>query len=629
MNECHFEDYFYEGNDLGANYSKKNTIFKVWSPIAENIKTIVYKRYSDTIGQVYQMKKNLKGVWELVIEGDYKNYYYNYIVSIDGVEKETQDPYTKGATANGNKGMIVDFSSTNPKNWDNHYIPKPLKATESIVYEIHVKDFSVDMDSGMKNKGKYLALVEKDTKTSTGIATGLEHLKDLGITHLHLMPIYDFASVDETKENQYNWGYDPYLFNVLEGSYSTNPYDGVVRIREFKEMVKVLHENDIRVVMDVVYNHTYETGNSPFDIIVPKYYYRTDEAGEYSNGSGCGNEIASEKSMVRKFIIDSLKFWAKEYKLDGFRFDLMALYDIDTIKKIESELREINPNLILYGEPWTGGESGLEYDLQFKKGNQKGMNVALFNDDIRNAIKGDNDGVGVGFVSGGLNLEKQIKKGIVGTVEYNQNIVGFTKCAGESINYVSSHDNLTLYDKIEKSNPNISANDRVKMNKLALSIILTSQGVTFLQGGTEILRSKQGIHNSYNSGDEINKIEWDSKERNIDFYNYIKSLIDFKKSQKVLCLDSAEDIRRCVEFINSPRNTIAYNLKSHYEGDFRNLLIIHNPNMEEAIVELPTENNWTIIANEFEVNINGVNVGTKYACDNINVAPISTYILKY
>ena len=621
------EEFTYSGNDLGASYDRKSTVFKVWSPVAQDMKVVIYSSYDSAAGQDYSMNRAEQGIWELKLPGDFKNQYYNYKVTIDEVERETVDPYAKGATANGKKGLIVDFASINPDGWADQKIPKPLKSTESIIYEMHVRDFSVDENSGIKNKGKYLAFTEKGTKGAEGVSTGLDHLKELGITHLHLLPVYDFASIDETKQGQYNWGYDPYLYNVPEGSYSTNPYDGAVRIREFKDMVKTLHENDIRVIMDVVFNHTFTTGDSPFDILVPKYYYRTDKSGNYTNGSGCGNETASEKSMMRKFIVDSVKFWATEYKIDGFRFDLMALHDIETMKAVERELRKINPNILIYGEPWTGGTSALNPALQLKKGSQKGMNIAVFNDDIRNAIKGDNDGISLGFVNGASGLENEIKKGIVGSIQYENDIQGFTEQPIETINYVSSHDNLTLFDKLEKSNPNLSSYEREKMNRLALSIILTSEGVPFIQGGTEILRTKNGNHNSYNAGDKINQIEWARKNTYSETYNYIKNLIDLRKSQKVMTLDKAKDIKKSLSFFESPKNTVAYLLNSSFAGDYKHIVIIHNANREAATVKLPISGQWKVIANEFEVNRAGVTNGQAAFIGEVEIAPLSTYIL--
>lgn len=622
-----WEDYIYRGNDLGSTYYKAFTVFKVWAPTRNDVKVIIYSNYDDKHGKVYSMIKGEKGVWSLRLEGDYSNKYYNYLILQDGREIETPDPYTKGATVNGIKGMIVDLKSTNPRGWDNHRIPKPLKRTQSLIYEMHIRDFSIHRDSGMKNKGKYLAFTEKGSKTIGGLSTGLDHLIELGITHLHLLPVFDFVSIDETKENEYNWGYDPYLYNVPEGSYATNPYDGTVRIREFKEMIMALHENGIRVVMDVVYNHTYNTEKNPFELLVPNYFYRTDINGIYTNGSGCGNETASQKPMMRKFIVDSVNHWAEEYKIDGFRFDLMALHDIDTMNEIERVLKKINPNILIYGEPWTGGDSALCYELQFRKGKQRGTQIAVFNDDFRNSIKGDNDGIQAGFINGGWGFENEIKKGIAGSIEYNCELRGFAMEPHETINYISSHDNLILFDKILKSNPEATDEDRERMNRLALSIILTSQGITFIQGGTEFLRTKGGNHNSYNAGDSINSIEWNRKNNYLKTFEYVKNLIALRKNQRVMTLDKAEDIRKSLKFLDSPDNAVVYLLNSPYKEDYSHMLIVHNANINEVIIKLPIKGEWKVITNEFEVNQKGVSKGVNSFTNEANIAPLSTYIL--
>ncbi len=627
MEGFNYEECIYQGMDLGATYNIDYTLFKVWAPGQQEVKVIVYDNYFENDGKVYPLSKGENGVWELRLEGDHKNKYYNYVVKSCNLELETPDPYTKGASANGKKGMIVDFQSINPEGWENHKIPEAVRPTESVIYEMHVRDFSTNKTSGILNKGKYLAFTELETENQEGLATGIEYLKELGVTHLHLMPVFDFKSVDETIKHNYNWGYDPHLYNVPEGSYATNPYDGKVRIQEFKKMIMTLHENGIRVVMDVVYNHTFEVGDSPFDILVPNYYYRTYHDGSYSNGSGCGNEIASERPMVRRFIIDSLKFWAKEYKIDGFRFDLMALHDIDTMKEIEKELVKINPDILIYGEPWTGGDSLLPYEKRFHKGVQKGSKVAVFNDDFRNDIKGDNDGTSSGFVNGGLHFEHGIKKGIVGSIDYDQWIKGFTLEPIETINYVSSHDNLSLFDKIEKSRPDITFEERVKMNRLALSIILTSQGIPFIQGGTEILRTKNGDHNSYKAGDEINGIDWSRKNKFIDIFVYIKELISLRKSQRVMCLEKAQDVRKHLKFIDSPERSVAYLLESPYKEDYKYIFIIHNAGIKEISLKLPFKGQWKVIANEHEVKSTGVSIGIRSFEGEVNIKAISTYIL--
>lgn len=617
----------YNGDDLGANYSMEHTTFKVWSPEAKRLKAVIYNEYFDESGVEYDMLSFESGIWALRLEGDYKNRYYNYKVTMEDSERETPDPYAKGASINGNRGMVVDFKSINPWGWDHHPIPTAIKPTESIIYEVHIRDFSIDIHSGIKDKGKYLGFAEEGTRGEGRVSTGIDHLKELGITHVHLMPVFDFKSVDERLCKEYNWGYDPYLYNVPEGSYASNPYDGNVRITEFKEMIMKLHTNNIRVVMDMVFNHTFSIEDSPFSILVPGYYYRFNTDGTYSNGSGCGNEVASEKPMVRKFIVDCVKFWAEEYKIDGFRFDLMTLMDIETIMEIKRELKIINPNVLIYGEPWTGGNSALNYELQFKKGSQRGMQIGVFNDEFRNAIKGDNDGDGSGFVNGAQNKEHEVRRGIVGSIRYNDFLCGFAQEPCETINYVSSHDNLTLFDKIKKTNLEASFLEQEKMNRLALAIILTSQGIAFIHGGSEILRTKQGNHNSYSAGDEVNKIEWNSKIKYIESFMYIKGLIDLRKSQKVMTMEKSEAITENLHFIDSPQNIVAYLLNSPYENDFRHILIIHNANRQEISITAPLPGAWKVIANGREANLKGVHESETIIDSQVKVPPLSTYIL--
>ncbi|SKC79099.1 type I pullulanase [Maledivibacter halophilus] len=627
MENSKIEEYIYKGDDLGASYHRDYTLFKVWAPTQDDIKAIIYDNHNDEYGEIYPMIKGKNGVWKLKLKGNYKNKYYNYILKEGICEKEIPDPYTKGSTVNGDKGMIVDFDSINPRGWEDHKRSKPVKLNQSVIYETHIRDFSVHESSGIKNKGKFLGLTEIGTKNKAGLSTGVDYLRELGITHVHLLPIFDFASVDERNVGEYNWGYDPYLYNVPEGSYSTDPYDGRIRINELKKMIMTLHQNDIMVIMDVVYNHVYEAENSSFNLLVPGYYFRRDEKSSFTNGSGCGNEIASERPMVRKFIIDSLKFWATEYKIDGFRFDLMALYDKETILEIERELRKIDPYILIYGEPWVGGASALDKGLRFTKGSQKGIKIALFNDDFRNAIKGDNDGWGLGFVMGEWNLENEIKKGIAGSIDYDSIIKGFAGEPIETINYVSSHDNLILYDKIEKVKGEVSPEEKVKINRLALSIILTSFGIPFIQGGTEILRTKQGNHNSYNAGDEVNGIDWNKKTEYLKNFNYIKGLIKLRKKQRVMTLESSEDIRKYLKFLDSPRHSVAYLLNSPYKEDYDYILIVHNANLYEIVIKLPLQGRWRVIANEYEVNECGVSVGVESFIDEVKVSPLSTYIL--
>lgn len=611
-------------NDFGVTYGGDHTAFKVWAPYSDSVKVAIYENYNDYRRIEYEMEKDVNGVWTTEIKNDIKNYYYNYIVTNHGQAFEITDPYATAATANSKKAMIVDFEDTNPEGWLEHKIPDSIRPCESILYEAHIRDFSVYEESGMKYKGLYLCFTETDTQYKN-FKTGIGHLKELGVTHLHLLPVFDFCTVDEIRKDTYNWGYDPVLFNVPEGSYATDPCDGKVRIREFKEMVKSLHENGIRVVMDVVYNHTFHTAKANFNYLTRDYFYRTNDRGYFTNGSGVGNELATEEPMVQKFIIDSLKYWMKEYKIDGFRFDLMGLYDIETCRRISEELHEIRPDIILYGEPWIGWESSLPHSHQMKKGSQRGMGIALFNDDYRNNLKGDNDGFNRGFVMGENGHDHWVKYGISGGIKYDAHIEGFTDFASETVNYVSSHDNLCLYDKLVKTEGNHDEVRLEKMNKLALSMVLTSFGIPFLQAGTEFLRSKKGHHNSYNAGDEINQIDWSLKEKYFEVYSFIKDLIVFRKSQKIMQAEEVHTIKRGLRFLKSPERTVKYLIKSRYKGDYRRILIMHNANNNEVCISGKRLKGYRYMTMGHRLELDYFKMPIVYE-EKIEIPPISTCI---
>ena len=552
---------------LGISYSEQQTIFRVWAPDRDRIDLLLYDDGVSHERKVYNMNKQSSGVYEIIIKEDLKDKYYNYLV--EGLYEIT-DPYAIGSSPNSKRSAIVDMQTTNPKGWENHSIPKSIPITKEIIYELHVKDFTVDSSSGAKDRGKFLGLSEENTKYN-GLSTGIDHLKDLGITCVHLMPVYDFITVNEEKDHfydddNYNWGYDPELYNVPEGSYSTNPLDPKSRIIELKTMIMKLHESNIKVVLDVVYNHTYKAEDSNFNILCPNYYYRTKEDGSFSDGSGCGNELATERPMVRKFIIDSLKFWLEEYKVDGFRFDLMALMDIDTMREIVSSLRKIKKDIIIYGEPWAGGPTVLPEDMMTIKGVQNELGIAIFNDGFRDAIKGDNDGVSKGFSQGNGECKSRTEKGIVG---------GYLDCPNASINYVNAHDNLILYDKIKKTFPLSSKEEISRYNKFALGILFFSQGIPFIHAGNEFLRSKGMDHNSYKSPIWINGIDWSLKEKNFNFYKYVRDLICIRKRYDEFTLETSNEIKEKIKFYYiKDDNLICYTIKRDVEGEY--LLIIHN-----------------------------------------------------
>lgn len=615
--------YYYDGDDLGATYQKDKTSFRVWAPTASKVIVNLYKEGSgDNLIESKEMKKDVKGTWVGEASGDQKGVYYTYSVTVEGNTQEAVDLYARTTGVNGNRGMIVDLEATNPKGFKEELKPEFLNKTDAVIYELHVRDLSSDNSSGIKRKGKFLGLTETGTKNSQGMPTGLDYMVDLGITHIHLLPSYDYATVDEEKldKEQFNWGYDPKNYNVPEGSYSTDPEKGEVRVNEFKQMVQALHDKNIRLVMDVVYNHTYNTEDSNFQKIVPDYYYR--KSGEsFSNASGCGNETASERAMMRKYMIDSVVYWAKEYHVDGFRFDLMGIHDIETMNEIRKELDKIDPSILLYGEGWTAGESTIPENERAVKANTKHLNgIAAFSDDIRDGIKGNVfDALDQGFVNGKSGLEEDMKFSVVGATEHGQ--VDYEKVtksetywAGspeQVINYVSCHDNLTFWDKLSTANEKDSVEDRIKMNKLASAIVFTSQGIPFLQAGEEFLRTKpvangEGFdENSYTSPDSTNSLKWDTVGENKEIYEYYKGLIAFRRSHNALRMTSTKDVQSNLKFLDGLKeNVVGYTIENQPNEEVADtLLVYYNGNKEETSVDLP-EGKWSVY-------INGKTAGTK------------------
>jgi len=642
---------FYNGDDLGFIYTPFFTDFKIWAPTADKVELLIYEDIKSDQYRQYDMCKSFDGTWSYRSHGDLKGTGYMYRININNCINDIVDPYAKAVTVNGEKGAVIDMKSTNPDGWDEDIRDNNVSQSllDAVIYEIHVRDISIDEKSGISNKGLFLGIAESGTTGPDNVKTGIDHLVELGVTHIHLLPVQDFATVDEkidnrlnqTSEetigenydfiNKYNWGYDPLNFNVPEGSYSTNPYDPAVRIYELKKMILALHKAGLKVIMDVVYNHTYKSWDSNFNLAVPGYYYRSDEFGTYTNGSGCGNELACERPMVRKFITDSLKYWVSEYHVDGFRFDLMALIGKDTMQHINKELKMIFPGIMIYGEPWTGGCSGLEEHQLFYKGAQRGMGIAVFNDNFREAIKGDNDGKSYGFALGGYNKEFFIKKGISGSIFYNDHIQDFAQNPDETINYITSHDNLTLWDKIELSCPYYNEEDKIKMALLSQSIILTSQGIPFISGGEEILRTKMGNCNSYNAGDFINKIDWIKKSKNKMIFNYYKGLIDLRKKHPAFRMKTAEEIREKLEFLDTAQGVVAFVLGEHAGNDiWRKIVVVYNSNKHFSNIGLPMDDNtcWKTVVDAYRAGSNAIN--PVYSClnkDTVSVFPISTMVL--
>lgn len=636
-----FEDeYTYDGDDLGAIYTKEKTAFRLWAPTASKVELNLYEAGSgDNLIETVSMTSDVKGTWVYEKTGDQNGVYYTYNVTVGGTTNEAVDPYAKAAGVNGMRGMVIDLDSTDPDDFGNDTKPEFINMTDAVIYELHVRDLSSDSSSGITNTGKYLGLTENGTKNSDGIATGLDHIKDLGITHIHLLPSFDYASVDETKDDgQFNWGYDPQNFNVPEGSYSTDAGNGAVRVEEYKEMVQTLHENGIRVVMDVVYNHTFSSVDSNFQKIVPDYYYRMVDGG-FSNASGCGNETASERAMVRKYIIDSVVYWATEYHVDGFRFDLMGIHDIETMNAIREALNEIDPSIIIYGEGWTSGASTLpESERALKSNTSKLDGIAVFSDDIRDALKGNVfDSLDKGFVSGKEGMENDIKYSVVGATlndqvdydAYEKSNGAWSPSPSQTINYESCHDNYTLWDKLATSNPDDSVEDRVKMNNLASAIVFTSQGIPFIHAGEEILRSKplgDGTYssNSYSLSDQVNSLKWDDLTENQDVYDYYKGLIAFRKAHGAFRMTTTEEVQNNLTFIDGlDANVVAYTIENSPNGETaESLYVVYNANKESVQVTLP-EGNW-------DVYVNGEKAGTDVidtVSGNVEVSGISAMVL--
>jgi pullulanase len=579
----------YTGNDLGLTYLPQRSFFRVWAPTAEKVQLKLYNDAStELFSEAHSMKKDKNGTWIFTLAGDHKKSLYTFSIMIKGQWlEEVPDPYVKAVGVNGKRGMIVDLKETNPGGWERDKSPVFKNKTDAIIYELHVRDASIAENSGIKNKGKFLGLTEKGTTNTAGLSTGLDHIKELGVTHVHLLPCFDFNSIDETKPDaKYNWGYDPLNYNIPEGSYSTNPYDGISRIKEFKHLIKTFHENGLRVVMDVVYNHTALTENSNFNQLVPGYYYRQAKDGKFSNATACGNETASERPMMRKFILESMKYWVQEYHVDGFRIDLMGVHDIETMNLISKELHKIRLDILLYGEGWTAGASPLPDSLRAIKANAYKLDrIAVFSDDIRDGIKGSVfEHQDKGFASGKKGMEESIKFGVVAALKHpqvdyskvNYSKAPYSKQPYQTITYAECHDNHVLWDKLTISAKDATEEERINMHKLALSIVLTSQGISFLHAGTEFLRSKKGVENSFESPDSINAIDWSLKTKNKEVFDYVKALIKLRKEHPAFRIKDAKDITKNLKFIKDvPDGVISYTINGKQLSDSWNKIQIY------------------------------------------------------
>lgn len=602
-------------------YSPEQTVFKLFAP--NNAKCYV------KVGKK-KVKMTRLGdcLWTATVKGDLKG--QAYVFNAD--HGDTPGVFAKAVGVNGKQGYILDMRDTDPENWKRDKRPVCKSPSNLVIYELHHRDFSVARKEA-KYPGKYLALTEP---------WALHHLQTLGINAVHILPSYDYGSVDETRLNepQYNWGYDPVNYNVPEGGYSTNPADPVARIREFKEMVKALHNRGIRVILDVVYNHTYDIEHSNFQKTYPDYFYRKtpllqDGAGQavYSNGSGCGNETASEKPMMRQFMIESVKYWINEYHIDGFRFDLMGCHDIETMNEIRKAVDEIDPSIFIYGEGWSAGSCALPTEQLGVKANIPEMpRIAAFSDEIRDALRGpfDND-TKAGWLGGAPNCEESLKYGIVGGISHpqvNMKKVNYSQKPWalqptQMISYVSCHDDMCLVDRLKASIPNIPDDELIRLDLLAQTAVFTSQGIPFMLSGEELLRSKKGVHNSFESPDSINQLNWDNKLRYPQVFEYYKNLIQLRKSYPHFHLGSAEQVRKNLEFLDTPKGVVAYQISASDDCIVRNLIVILNATRQEQTISVPQRRYRVICANG-AIDIKGLDYGLR---NQVTVAPQTAFIL--
>lgn len=627
------KEYTYTGDDLGAVWTKDATTFRVWAPTAESVTLNLYasgKSYQDDKTEEIEMARDANGTWVAAKSGDLNGVYYTYTAVIDGVAAEACDPYARTTGVNGVRAMVIDLDGTDPEGWESDANPHAGESiNDAVIYELHVRDLSVDADSGIQNAGKFLGLTETGTKTPGGVSTGLDHMKELGITHLHLLPIYDFGSVDETHTTaSFNWGYDPVNYNVPEGSYSTDPFNGEVRVKELKQTVKALHENGISVVMDVVYNHVQDAGKFCFNRLVPGYFSRINADGSYSNGSGCGNDTASERSMVRKFIVDSVRYWADEYHIDGFRFDLVGLLDTQTVNEIVAEVHKDHPDVIFYGEGWTMSTNVTKegYTMATQVNSQQTPGFAYFNDTIRDGLKGSVfDDTDPGFASGKAGMEDVLSRCFLGAD---------TWCASpaQTVNYASCHDNLTLFDHLQTARPEAGREELVRMNNLAAAFYMMAEGVPFLQAGEEMLRTKLNDDgsfnsNSYNANDQVNCLKWgdldDEAYRQV--FEYYKGLIAFRKAHGALRLGTAQEVSDAVSVVGGlDANVLAFAVKGGVNGETaEGLYLIFNANETSATVNLP-EGNWNVYINGEKA---GVQALASVSDGSVEVEPVSALVL--
>ena len=619
------EKYTYSGTDLGASWKQDSTFFRLWAPTADSVRICLYRSgrwgRNDLIRQV-AMSSDFKGTWCAVVKGDWKGFFYTYLVSRDGQTVESCDPYAVAAGVNGERSMVCDLGSTNPTGWELDESPVTSKRyTDYVIYELHVRDLSSLAQSGISHRGQYLGLTETGTRNAAGYPTGLDHIKQLGVTHIHLMPIFDFGSVDEgNPKKQYNWGYDPVNFNVPEGSYASNPDDGCVRIRELKQTVQTLHKNGLGVIMDVVYNHVFHTFEFSMNRIVPGYFSRENREGFLSNGSGCGNDTASERSMVRKFIVDSVNYWAEEYHIDGFRFDLVGLLDVTTIQQIISTVRQKHPYVMFYGEGWSMNTQVTKENTPLAVQWNAWMlpEFAFFNDTLRDTLRGSLfDQHQLGFLCGAPVPKEHLLRCFQGRMDWSSD-------PKQIVNYISCHDNHTLHDRIAKALPNADEEEVAKRCRLGAAFNLLSIGIPFFLAGEEMLRSKKTtmgryVENSYRSSDRVNGIKWNrladpEVQKTVQFY---RGLLSLRKEHDLFRLsDSEQVLQQIVLLPDAPEEIPAFLLS----GEKETIIVAYNPGTEPITLALP-EGKWDVfVQNDFAGTTALASVR-----DGVTVEPISAF----
>lgn len=644
-------------------YSPSKTVFSLWSPNADAVYLNIYPNAETAeASDRLPMERKSDGSWTITVRRDLKGQFYTFTVTdprAEGRLEETPGIFCKAVGINGHRAAVIDLRETDPEGWKDDKRPALRAPQDAVIYEMHHRDFSIHPSSGIEHRGKFLALTEEGTLNPQGLATGIDHLKEMGVTHVQILPSYDFGSIDEENAGgeatvlasgaaaggSYNWGYDPVNYNVPEGSYSTDPRDPACRIREMKQMIQALHKAGIRVIMDVVYNHTYDAGRSQFHLTCPGYFYRYTEDGQFGNASGCGNETASNRPMMRKYIVESVKYWVEEYHIDGFRFDLMGIHDIETMNQVRKELDKLDKSLLLYGEGWTAGDAQYPRELLALKANIRQMpGVGAFCDDMRDGLRGPfyDDHIGA-FLIGLPDNEESVKFGIVGCIDHsevkmdkiNHSSEAWTSQPTQCISYVSCHDDMMLSDRLMVTAKNEEGGvadkaELIRLDKLAQTAVLTSQGIPFLWNGEEVFRNKKGVHNSFCSPDSINQIDWNLKAENRDLFEYYRGLITLRKQHPAFRMGSADEVREHLHFLdatdaegNKLSGVVAWQL-SGYAGDdeWENIIVVLNASKQMAHVMLP-EGEFTAVVYDGKVRPESTLTMTATA----NVLPQSALIL--